>query len=83
MKHGTDNEIDEIATLASLYMPAFVSQCCQYFEDGANFLNGKEQTQLLEISTDGHSKCKNHNCDEICKSNLNVHHENMIVMQTL
>ena len=78
MKHGTENEIHGIATLASLYMPAFMPQCCQYIGDGANFLNGKEQTWLL-FSTHGHLKCKKHNCDEMCNSDLNVLHENMIV----
>ena len=57
MQHGTVNEVNGIATLVGLFMPAMMPSCCKYVEDGANFVNGISIPKLLEISTDGLLQC--------------------------
>ena len=53
-------QINGIATLIGLFMPAYFLECAKYVEDGCNFINDQKIDKLMEISTDGVIKlCKN------------------------
>ena len=78
IQHGTLNEVNFIATLVGLFMPAMMPSCCKYVEDGANFVNGTSIPKLLEISTDGLLQCKKHRQGR-CLSDLLLDHSDAIV----
>ena len=59
-------------------MPAFLPECATYIEDGANFINGENVPNLLEVSTDGFIQCLDkRKC--IYKNCLEWNHSNLII----
>ena len=66
-------------TLVGIFMPAYHLHCARYIKDDANFINGENVPRLMEILTDGITKCcKNANTDE-CVSELLLDHFDCIV----
>ena len=52
MCYGTDNEINALATLASMVMPAYFPDC-YYVEEGCYTNSGEKRDILLVVSPDG------------------------------
>ena len=53
MQHGTDHEVDGVATILGRILPSFFSSGFNYYEVGAQFLDGKLRPNILEVSADG------------------------------
>ena len=75
LKHGSDNEVNIIATLVSLIMPAFLPMCYCYFEVGPVIIQyGRIK---IVVSTYGIIRCPN---GKTCK-NYAKHGERVIVLE--
>ena len=59
LKHGTENEVNIIATLVSKIMPAFLPACYGFFEVRPKIVKYGTKKLSLEVSTDGLIKCTN------------------------
>ena len=58
LKHGSENEVNIIATLISTIMPAFLNPCFVFMEVGPKFITGVNGIKV-EVSTDGIIMCPN------------------------
>ena len=62
-----------------LFIPALLPNCATYVEDGVNFIEGKQISKLLEVSTDGYLKCWKHENNFQCSECLKYEHCDMII----
>ena len=62
-----------------LFIPALIPKCATYVEDGANFIEGKQISKLLKVSTDGYLKCQKHENNFQCSEHLKYEHYDMII----
>ena len=77
LKHGSDNEVNIIATLVSTIMPAYLPRCYAYFEVGPKFIKYGSRGFRIEVSADGILRCPNgKNCP-----NYHIHGERKIVIE--
>ena len=53
MEHGTEHEIDGVATLLGCIIPCFFSAEYIFHETGPQFIHGAQHKYLLEVSADG------------------------------
>ena len=58
-KHGTDNEVNVVATLVGYIMPGFLHNCYAFFEVGPKILKSAKNNWRLIVSADGLLKCTN------------------------
>ena len=58
---GNKNEINAIATLVSVLMPALLPECSTFYEVGLKFISGItcNNIHLIEVSADGLITCNN------------------------
>ena len=57
LKFGNENEINAIATLVGLIMPALLTPCHAFLEVGPQFIHGVHRDNLIEVSGDGIIRC--------------------------
>ena len=63
---GSKNEINAMATLMSVIMPALLPSCYTLYEVGMQFIHGRNLRNLIEVSADGLIKCRNgSNCTNV------------------
>jgi hypothetical protein len=54
MDHGSQNEINGIATLVSTIMPALFPSCALLYEEGLSFMDSANIQRLMAVSPDGY-----------------------------
>ena len=76
MEYGSENEVNALATLSGIFMPAFLPPCSTLYEDGPYFLGSNEVPHLMEVSPDGFTTlCSLESCYQPCA----IQHENLVV----
>ena len=76
-RHGTENEVNVVATLVGYIMPAFLHNCYAFFEVGAKILKSTKNDWRLIVSADGLLKCPD---GEQCL-NFKEHGDRVIVVE--
>ena len=79
MAHGSKNEINAVATVTGVLMPALLPVCTHFFEDGTNFLDGDNCRKWVEISSDEMLRTLNHNTSEDCANKLSYDHDDIVL----
>ena len=72
IQFGNENEINAIATLVGLLMPALLPSCFSFFEVGPQFIDGVHRENLIEVSADGIITCTHGDSCMLKKLNLTV-----------
>ena len=76
MEYGIENEVNALATLSGIFMPALLPPCSTLYEDGPSFLGSNEVPHLMEVSPDGFiTVCSLESCYQPCS----IQHENLVV----
>ena len=57
IQFGTENEINAIASVVGLLMPALLPSCFAFFEVGPQFIHGIHRENLIKVSADGIINC--------------------------
>ena len=57
IQFGTENEINAIASVVGLLMPALLPSCSTFFEVGPQFIHGVHRENLIKVSADGIINC--------------------------
>ena len=76
---GSKNEINAMATLVSVIMPALLPSCHTLYEVGPQFIHGRTKRNFIEVSADGLIKCMGGlNCPNRNK-NVRQNHKRIVV----
>ena len=74
--YGSENEVNALATLSGIFMPALLPPCSTLYEDGPSFLGSNEVPHFMEVSPDGFiTVCSLESCYQPCA----IQHENLVV----
>ena len=67
LDYGRRNEINVLATLSGLFMPALLPNCATLYEEGPNFLHSTQVHNFMEVSPDGFmGTCSMDECYQPC-----------------
>ena len=73
IQFGNENEINAIATLVGLLMPALLPSCFSFFEVGPQIIDGVHRGNLIEVSADGIITCTHGESCMLKKTQPNCH----------
>ena len=59
IEFGSENEVNGVATLVGILIPALLPSCHEYYEVGPIFIDGSDKKKLIEVSSDGLIQCAN------------------------
>ena len=76
INYGSENEVNALATLSGIFMPALLPPCSTLYEDCPSFLGSNEAPHLMEVSPDGFiTVCSLGSCYQPCT----IQHEYLVV----
>lgn len=74
--HGHRNEVNALATVVGVFMPAFLPPCYTFVEIGPFFIPGTNVERLIEVSADG--ILTSPSCESSCEAD---HHHGPIALE--